>query len=69
MASNSIIETFDPAIESVDNYKERFDFHCTATGVRQDQQKAQFCLMLDGRYVFCQLSGGTEKTGKALQFW
>ena len=39
MASNSMLETFDPAVESVDNYKECIDFHCTATGVKQDRQK------------------------------
>ena len=32
MASNSTLETFDPAVESVDDYKERFDFYCTAAG-------------------------------------
>ena len=31
MASDSMLETFDPAVESVNDYKERFDFHCAAT--------------------------------------
>ena len=42
MASNSMLEAFNPAVESVDDYKERFDFYCTAAGVRQDQCKALF---------------------------
>ena len=42
MASNSTLETFDPAVESMDDYKERFDFYCTAAGVHQDQLKALF---------------------------
>ena len=42
MASNSTLEAFNPAVESVDDYKERFDFYCTAAGVRQDQCKALF---------------------------
>ena len=51
MASNSTLETFDPAVESVDDYKERFDFYCTAVGVRQDRLKA-FFLARVGREVF-----------------
>ena len=54
MASNSMLETFDPAVESVDDYKEHFDFHCTATGVRQDRQKALF-LSRVGREVFAKV--------------
>ena len=51
MASNSMLETFDPAVGSVDDYKERFNFHCTVTGVRQDRQKALFLSRI-GREVF-----------------
>jgi len=51
MASNSTLETFDPAVESVDDYKERFDFYCTAVGVRQDRLKALFLARV-GREVF-----------------
>ena len=51
MASNSTLEAFDPAVESVDDYKERFDFYCTAAGVRQDRCKALFLARV-GREVF-----------------
>ena len=51
MASNSTLETFDPAVESVDDYKERFDFYCTAVGVHQDRLKALFLARV-GREVF-----------------
>ena len=51
MASNSTLETFDPAVESVDDYKERFDFYCTAVGVCQDRLKVLF-LSRVGREVF-----------------
>ena len=54
MASNSMLETFDPAVESVDDYKECFDFHCTATGVKQDRQKALFLSRI-GREVFAKV--------------
>ena len=49
-----MLETFDPAVESVDDYKERFDFHCTATGVKQDRQKALFLSRI-GREVFAKV--------------
>ncbi|XP_065891627.1 uncharacterized protein [Dysidea avara] len=51
MASNSTLETFNPAVESVDDYKERFDFYCTAAGVHQDRLKALFLARV-GREVF-----------------
>ena len=49
-----MLETFDPAVESVDDYKERFDFHCTATEVKQDRQKALFLSRI-GREVFAKV--------------
>jgi len=51
MATNLTLETFDPAVESVDDYKERFDFYYTAAGVRQDRLKALFLVRV-GREVF-----------------
>jgi len=42
MASPSTLELFDPAVESVDDYKERFDFHCTALRIREERQKVLF---------------------------
>jgi len=34
--SNLTLETFDLVVESVEDYKERFDFRCTAAGVHHD---------------------------------
>ena len=51
MASNSTLEAFDPAVESVDDYKERFNFYCTAAGVRRDRCKALFLARV-GQEVF-----------------
>ena len=42
MAGPLTLESFDPAVEIVDDYKERFDFHCTALGIREERQKALF---------------------------
>ena len=51
MVSPSTLEAFDPTVESVDDYKERFDFHCTALEICEERQKALF-LMRIGREVF-----------------
>ena len=51
MAGPSTLESFDPAVETVDDYKERFDFHCTALGIREERQKALFLTRI-GRDVF-----------------
>jgi len=51
MATNLMLETFDPAVESVDDYRERFDFYYTAAGVCQDRLKELF-LAIVGREVF-----------------
>ena len=58
MASNFMLETFNPAVESVDDYKEHFNFHCTATGVRQDRQKALFLSRI-GQEVFAKVKPKT----------
>ena len=42
MAGPFTLESFDPAVETVDDCKERFDFHCTALGIREERQKALF---------------------------
>jgi len=39
MAQSRVVELFDPQIE---DYKERFDFYCTAHGVAEGKQKALF---------------------------
>ena len=51
MAGPLTLESFDSAVETVDDYKERFDFHCTALGIREDRQKALFLTRI-GRDVF-----------------
>ena len=51
MTSPSTLEPFDPAVESVDDYKERFDFHCVALGIKEERQKALFLTRI-GREVF-----------------
>lgn len=51
MASQSTLEPFDPTVESVEDYKERFDFHCTALGIREERQKALFLTRI-GREAF-----------------
>lgn len=51
MAGSSMLEPLDPAVETVDDYKERFDFHCTALGIREERQKALFLTRI-GRDVF-----------------
>ena len=35
-------EPFDPELERIDNYKERFDFYCTAHEVADDRKKVLF---------------------------
>ena len=36
------LEQFDPAVEQIDDYKERFDYYCVANGVGKDWKKALF---------------------------
>jgi len=42
MASLSTLEIFNPDKETVDDYKERFDFHCIAHDIPQRQWKVLF---------------------------
>ena len=42
MASSVNLEAFNADVESIDDYKERFDFQCTANQVSEGQQKAFF---------------------------
>ena len=51
MVSPSTLEAFDPTVKSVDDYKERFDFHCTVLEICEERQKALF-LMQIGHEVF-----------------
>ena len=45
------LESFTPAVETVEGYKERFGFHCTALGLHEEQQKVLFLTHI-GRNVF-----------------
>ena len=36
------MEQFDPAVERIDDYKERFDYYCVANGIGNDRKKALF---------------------------
>lgn len=42
MAQFHQVEPFDPKVEQIEEYKERFDFYCTAHGIAEDKQKALF---------------------------
>ena len=42
MATQSSLESFNPAAESIEDYKERFDFHCTAHQIPEGRRKALF---------------------------
>lgn len=35
-------DPFDPDVESINDYKERFDYHCTAHGIVDERKKALF---------------------------
>ena len=37
-----LVESFDPTTDWIEDYKERFDFYCTAHGIAKDKQKALF---------------------------
>ena len=45
-------EPFDPELERIDDYKERFDFYCTAHEVADDRKKALFLTRIDPKNVF-----------------
>ena len=54
MASPATLEIFNPEVESIDDYKERFDFHCTAHDIPQRRRKALFLTRI-GREAFIKL--------------
>ena len=54
MASSTTLEIFNPDVESIDDYKERFDFHCTAHDIPQRRRKALFLTRI-GREAFVKL--------------
>ena len=42
MAQLRVVELFDPLIERIEDYKERFDFYCTTHDIAEGKQKALF---------------------------
>ena len=54
MATQSSLESFNPATESIEDYKERFDFYCTTHQVPEARQKALFLTRI-GRDTFAKL--------------
>ena len=54
MASSVTLEVFNPDVESVDDYKERFKFYCTANQVSREQKKALFLTRI-GQDAFVKL--------------
>ena len=54
MASSVTLEVFNPDVESIDDYKEQFDFHCTANQVPDGRKKALFLTRI-GWDVFVKL--------------
>ena len=54
MASSVTLESFNAGVEDIDDYKERFDFHCTANQVADGRRKALFLTRI-GRDAFLKL--------------
>jgi len=54
MATQSLLESFNPTAESIEDYKERFDFHCTAHRIPEGRRKALFLSRI-GRDAFAKL--------------
>ena len=54
MATQSSLESFNPAAESIEDYKEWFDFHCTAHQIPEGRQKV-LCLTQIGCEAFAKL--------------
>ena len=54
MASSVNLEVFNADVESIDDYKERFDFRCTANQVSEGWKKA-LSLSTIGRDAFVKL--------------
>ena len=48
------LEQFDPTVERIDDYKERFDYYCVANGVGNDRKKALFLTKI-GQKMFSNL--------------
>ena len=47
MATQFSLESFNPVAESIKDYKERFDFYCTAHQIPEARRKALFLIRID----------------------
>ena len=47
MATQSMLESFNPTVESIEDYKERFDFYCTAHQIPEARRKALFLTRIE----------------------
>ena len=60
-------DPFDPNVESIDDYKERFDYYCTAHGIADERKKALFLTRI-GQKMYTKLkvwvSPGLPKAGR-----
>jgi len=54
MASQSSLESFNHAVESIEDYKEQFDFYCTTHQIPEARRKALFLTRI-GRDAFAKL--------------
>ena len=61
MAHYYLVEPFDPATEQIEDYKERFDFYCTAHGIMEDKQKALFLTRI-GQKIYAKMKTWVSPT-------
>ena len=54
MATQSMLESFNPTVESIEDYKECFDFYCTAHQIPKARRKALLMTRI-GRDAFAAL--------------
>jgi len=54
MATQSMLELFNPTVESIENYKECFDFYCTTHQIPEARRKALLLTRI-GRDAFAAL--------------
>ena len=54
MATQFSLESFNPSAESIEDYKERFDFYCTTHQILEARRKALFFTRI-GRDAFTKL--------------